>query len=85
MLNEYAQIRVISGLEYSVTGEGPDHLPTFTCTAHAVCEGRSLAGESSAASKAAAKTAAADSLLAQVHEVRASTNADTSVNSGSQR
>ncbi|MFI1205579.1 RNB domain-containing ribonuclease [Streptomyces sp. NPDC020883] len=62
-LNEYAQVHVISGLTFDITGQGPSHMPTFTCQAQAHYEGEQLTGTGSAPSKAAAKTKAADLLL----------------------
>ncbi|MEJ8654744.1 RNB domain-containing ribonuclease [Streptomyces sp. MS1.AVA.3] len=62
-LNEYAQVHVISGLTFDITGQGPSHMPIFTCNAQAHCEGEQVTGTSSAPSKAAAKTKAAVLLL----------------------
>jgi len=71
VLNEYQQIKVISGLSYTMASEGPSHLPTFTCTAQATHDGAAILASASASTKAAAKTAAAAGLLEQVDAARA--------------
>ncbi|MFB6881401.1 RNB domain-containing ribonuclease [Streptomyces noursei] len=73
-LNEYAQVRVISGLQFDITGQGPSHMPTFTCHAQAHYEGEQLTGTASAPSKAAAKTKAADLLLKAIDTQRQQTH-----------
>ncbi|MCZ1021092.1 RNB domain-containing ribonuclease [Streptomyces albulus] len=73
-LNEYAQVRVISGLKFDITGQGPSHMSTFTCHAHAHHEGEQLTGTASAPSKAAAKTRAADLLLKAIDARRQQTH-----------
>ncbi|MFE9424321.1 RNB domain-containing ribonuclease [Kitasatospora sp. NPDC006697] len=71
VLNEYQQIKVISGLSYTMTSKGPSHLPTFTCTAQATHDGTTVVGSASAPTKAAAKTAAAAGLVDRVDAARA--------------
>lgn len=71
VLNEYQQTRIITGLTFSTNGEGPSHLPTFTCTAEATHDGQAVRASATASTKAAAKTAAAAGLLEQVDTARA--------------
>ncbi|MCX4681420.1 RNB domain-containing ribonuclease [Streptomyces sp. NBC_01433] len=71
VLNEYQQTWIITGLSYSTGAEGPDHLPTFTCTAQATHDGQAVCVSATASTKAVAKTAAAASLLERVDTARA--------------
>ncbi|MHC3392382.1 RNB domain-containing ribonuclease [Streptomyces lavendulocolor] len=71
VLNEYQQIKVISGLKFTMSAAGPSHLPTFTCTAQATREGGTVLASASASTKAGAKTAAAAGLLERVDAARA--------------
>ncbi|MYR60154.1 hypothetical protein GTY54_29285, partial [Streptomyces sp. SID625] len=70
VLNEYQQTRIVTGLTYSTNGEGPAHLPTFTCTAEATHDGKAVRASATASTKAAAKTAAAAGLLERVDAAR---------------
>ncbi|MET8605578.1 RNB domain-containing ribonuclease [Streptomyces rubiginosohelvolus] len=72
VLNEYQQTGIITGLRFSTNGEGPSHLPTFTCTAEATHDGEAVRASAAASTKAAAKTAAAADLLERVDTARAS-------------
>ncbi|MFB7865525.1 MULTISPECIES: RNB domain-containing ribonuclease [Streptomyces] len=71
VLNEYQQVKVISGLKFTMSAEGPSHLPTFTCSAQAARDGETVLASASASTKAAAKTAAAAGLLERVDAARA--------------
>ncbi|MFI6112786.1 putative dsRNA-binding protein [Kitasatospora sp. NPDC051164] len=71
VLNEYQQVKVISGLKFTMSADGPSHLPTFTCTAQATHDGGAVLASASASTKAAAKTAAAAGLLERVDAARA--------------
>lgn len=71
VLNEYQQTRIVTGLTFSTDGEGPSHLPTFTCTAEAAHDGQAVRASATASTKAAAKAGAAAGLLERVDTARA--------------
>ncbi|MCX4682076.1 RNB domain-containing ribonuclease [Streptomyces sp. NBC_01433] len=70
-LNELEQTRVISGLTYTYSSQGPGHQMVFACTAHATCDGHELSAGASASTKAAAKGEAAAALLTEISGARA--------------
>jgi ribonuclease R len=75
VLNELEQTRVITGLKYGMSSDGPGHQMVFSCTARAEMGGRSLSATASATKKATAKAHAADGLLTQIRAARTESHA----------